>query len=402
MIHGRSHPAPKPEVILQLQSLRLTGFKTFASPTLIEFVNGITAVVGSNGSGKSNIVDGLKWVLGEQSLRDLRSRRAEDVIFAGSQARKPASMAEVVLTFGNDGGWLPIDASEVEVGRRLYRSAEGEYLINKERVRLRDVHDLVREGGLDSSGHTIVGQGMVDAVLSLRGIERRGYIASVAGIAPYEARRTEALHRLDQTRQNMVSAQIVLEEIEPRLRLLRRQANLAENAAVARSQLRDALTCHYRRRWNEVQGGKLGASNAFQIASREADALRQRLEVLGGTGTSEAPGDRCDPSGTSDPPRSLHGGGLCAEASDGHARSGRNHPDPVGQRTRADGAASRGNGSFEPGTTNPRRCHVTAGVASGPQIGATGFSPGSCRATRSPRYASSGGSGPEECRHRST
>lgn len=253
--------------------MRLAGFKTFVSPTLLEFAEGVTAVVGANGSGKSNIVDALKWVLGEQSMRDLRSRRNEDVIFSGAQTRRPASMAEVSLTLGNEGGWLPVDGSEVELIRRLYRSGESEYLMNTRRVRLRDILNVVRGGGLGAGGHTIVGQGMVDAVLSLRGVERRGYIASVAGVAPYEARRAEALNRLEQTRRDMASARVVYEEMEPRLRLLRRQANLAENALAARQELGEALQWSYARQWH-------GATADRESAGAQLSVWRERLQSL--------------------------------------------------------------------------------------------------------------------------
>jgi chromosome segregation protein len=236
--------------------------------------------VGSNGSGKSNIVDALKWALGEQSMRDLRSRRSEDVIFSGSQTRKQASMAEVSLTFGNETGWLPIDAPEVELVRRIYRSAEAEYIINGQRVRLRDVLDVVRQGGLDSGGHLIVSQGMVDSVLSLRGIERRAYLAAVAGVAPYEARRDEALHRLAQTRQNMASAQIVYEEIEPRLRLLKRQANLADNAMAAKEELLHALRGQYQLHWTVLSAEHAAATFNLTAASKETGELRTVVEQL--------------------------------------------------------------------------------------------------------------------------
>jgi chromosome segregation protein len=265
---------------LQLQSLHLTGFKTFASPTLIEFAEGITAVVGANGSGKSNLVDALRWALGEQSMRDLRGRRAEDVIFSGSQSRKPSAMAEVRLTFGNETGWFPIDSSEVELTRRLYRSSEGEYLLNGDRVRLRDVADVVREGGLAAGGHTVVGQGMVDGVLSLRGVERRGFIAAVAGVTPYEARRNEALQKLAQTRQNVAGAQIVYDEISPRLRLLRRQANLAQGALAARAELDSALRWHYHRQWTRLRIDQLEAESALGQREHTVRSLRTEIEAL--------------------------------------------------------------------------------------------------------------------------
>jgi chromosome segregation protein len=213
-------------------------------------------------------------------MRDLRSRKAEDVIFSGSPKRKPASLAEVILRFNNETGWLPVESSEVELTRRLYRSAESEYVLNGQRVRLRDIVDVVREGGLDAGGHTIVGQGMVDSVLSLRGVERRGFIAAVAGIAPYEARRNEAISRLGQTRDNVTRAQIVYDEMQPRLRLLRRQANVTRNALTARTELASALQWHYQRVWSDVQGVTAACEQALAEGDQSVHTLRRQINIL--------------------------------------------------------------------------------------------------------------------------
>jgi len=138
--------------VSRLRELRLHGFKTFADPTTFVFERGVNAVIGPNGSGKSNMADAVRWVLGEQSNRSLRTRRADDVIFAGSQSRKPQGMAEAILTLDNHDRWLPIDFAEVTVGRRAYRSGDSEYLLNGVRVRLRDITELLGEGRLESSG----------------------------------------------------------------------------------------------------------------------------------------------------------------------------------------------------------------------------------------------------------
>src|SRR5437763_1076908 len=153
---------------VRLRRLELHGFKTFAARATLEFAPGITAVVGPNGSGKSNVADGVRWVLGEQSLRLLRGRKLEDVIFAGGAGRAPLGMAEVHLTLENAGGTLPIDFAEVEIGRRAYRSGESEYYLNRGRVRLRDVVDVLSRAGIGQNGHSVIGQGMVDLALSLR------------------------------------------------------------------------------------------------------------------------------------------------------------------------------------------------------------------------------------------
>ena len=164
-----------------------------------------------------------------------------------------------------------------ELTRRLYRSSEGEYLINSTRTRLRDLVDLVREGGLTADGHIIVGQGLVDEVLSLKGSERRAYVGAVAGVAPYEARRAESLRRLEQTRENLAAAQIILSELEPRLRLLRRQANIAQNAMSAKADLAQALTWHYAREWSRLN--TLRKTAVDSLASCEAEVSQTREAV---------------------------------------------------------------------------------------------------------------------------
>jgi chromosome segregation protein len=157
----------------RLKSLELQGYKTFASKNSFAFAPTITAVVGPNGSGKSNIADALRWVLGEQSFSLLRGKRTEDMIFSGSKTRPRASMATATVTFDNSDGWLPIDFSEVTVSRRAYRDGQNEYLLNGQKVRLRDVNELLSKCGLSQRTYTIIGQGLVDAALSLRADERR-------------------------------------------------------------------------------------------------------------------------------------------------------------------------------------------------------------------------------------
>jgi len=158
---------------MRLKHLQLHGYKTFATKTEFLFPSGITAIIGPNGSGKSNIADAVRWALGEQSFTTLRGKRTEDMIFAGSQSRPRAGMAEVILTLDNSEGWLPVDFSEVTIGRRAYRDRQNEYRLNGNRVRLRDVLELLSQSGLSRRTYTIIGQGVVDAVLSLRAEERR-------------------------------------------------------------------------------------------------------------------------------------------------------------------------------------------------------------------------------------
>ena len=181
---------------MRLKRLVLQGYKTFATKTEFVFDEGITAVVGPNGSGKSNIADAVRWVLGEQSYSTLRGKRTEDMIFAGSRSRPRAGMAQAILTLDNSDGWLPIDYTEVEIGRRAYRSGENEYLLNGQKVRLRDITELLASSGLAERTYTMIGQGLIDQALSLRADERRALFEEAAGISRYKMKRAETLRRL--------------------------------------------------------------------------------------------------------------------------------------------------------------------------------------------------------------
>ena len=208
----------------RLRELRLHGFKTFADATRFVFEPGVNAVIGPNGSGKSNMADAVRWVLGEQSNRSLRTRRADDVIFAGSQHRKPLGMAEAVLTLENADGWLPLDFAEVTIGRRAYRSGESEYLINGARARLRDVVELLGSGRLGANELVVVGQGTVDAALSLRPEERRQLFEEAAGVKNLQVRKNEALSRLARAGDNLTRVRDVIGELKPQVRRLALQA----------------------------------------------------------------------------------------------------------------------------------------------------------------------------------
>ena len=180
---------------MRIKSLQLHGFKSFVDRTVFSFDDGMTCVVGPNGCGKSNVVDAIKWVMGEQSARKLRGKGMDDVIFAGSENRPPIGMAEVCLTFDNSSGQAPAAYaaySEIEISRRLYRSGESEYLMNKQPARLKDVHDFFRDTGIGLRGYTIVEQGKVAEIVSSKPEDRRGLIEEAAGIGKYKARRKEA------------------------------------------------------------------------------------------------------------------------------------------------------------------------------------------------------------------
>ncbi len=224
---------------MKFKSIRLQGFKSFPEKTEIEFHQGITSVVGPNGSGKSNITDALRWVLGEQSVKTLRGAKMEDVIFNGTESRRPLGFAEVVLTLDNEDGQLDIPYSEVEVRRRLYRSGESEYAINGHRCRLKDIVELFMDSGIGRDGYSMVGQGRIDEVLSPRSEDRRQMFDEAAGISRYRARKEEADRKLLRTEQNLQRVQDIQREIETRLKPLERQAEAARRALELKTELRE-------------------------------------------------------------------------------------------------------------------------------------------------------------------
>jgi chromosome segregation protein len=232
---------------MRLKSLKVFGFKTFAEATTLEFTPGTTAVVGPNGSGKSNLVDAIRWVLGEQSSRSLRSQKMEDVIFAGNTSRKPLGMAEVSLTFDNSDRSLPLDFAEVQITRRAYRAGESEFYINREQVRLRDVHELLMGTGLGPGSYAIVSQGQIDAILSSKPAERRALFEETAGIGKFLARKHEALRRLEATEQNAIRVNDLIAELERRVPELDAQVRRAKRYRKVTARVRDLEILSYLR-----------------------------------------------------------------------------------------------------------------------------------------------------------
>ena len=212
-----------------LKALELHGFKSFADKTRFEFPAGITVIVGPNGSGKSNIVDCIKWVLGEQSAKSLRGKDMADIIFKGSgtSGRKPMNTAEATLVLDNSDKRLPIDAPEVHITRRVYRSGEGEYLINRQPTRLKDIRDLFRGTGVGGDAYSLIEQGKVDKLLQASAKDRRAIFEEAAGISRFKAKKVEAQRRLERVEQNMLRLSDIVEEVENRLKTVRAQATKA-------------------------------------------------------------------------------------------------------------------------------------------------------------------------------
>ncbi len=253
---------------MRLKHLHLQGYKTFANKTEFLFPTGITAIVGPNGSGKSNIADAIRWVLGEQSYGSLRAKRTEDMIFSGSESRPRAGMAEANITLDNSDGWLPIEFSEVTIGRRAYRDGQNEYLLNGNKVLLRDIKQLLSQSGLSRRTYTVIGQGLVDAALSLRAEERRELFEEAAGISHYQAKRANALGKLEETEHNLERVHDILGEIKPRLNRLQRQAERTREHLEISQHLEKQLHTWYGYRWGQ-------ALSALDAAQQHVEGRRQ-------------------------------------------------------------------------------------------------------------------------------
>lgn len=212
---------------MRLKEIELKGFKSFSNKTKIEFKNGITAVVGPNGSGKSNISDAVRWVLGEQSIKTLRGNKMEDVIFAGTDNKKPLGFAEVTITFDNKSGLIPIEYEEVAITRRVFRSGESEYFLNKNSCRLKDIRELLMDTGIGKEGYSIIGQGRIGEILSNNPADRRGIFEEAAGIIKYKSKKDESVKKLIKTDENLVRINDLLSELEQQEGSLKRQADKA-------------------------------------------------------------------------------------------------------------------------------------------------------------------------------
>jgi len=233
--------------------MELQGYKTFANRTMFEFPEAITAIVGPNGSGKSNVSDAIRWVLGEQSFSLLRARKTDDMIFAGSEQKTRAGMATATIVFDNQDNWLPIDFTDVAISRRAYRDGQNEYFLNGQKVRLKEISELLAQSGLAERTYTIVGQGAVDSALSLKPDERRRFFEEAAGIGLFRSRREEAIQRLDTTRRNLDRLLDIVGELEPRMLSLEKQAKRAQEYERVKADLQLLLREWYGFHWHKHQ-----------------------------------------------------------------------------------------------------------------------------------------------------
>src|SRR5438876_11391281 len=264
---------------MRLDSITLHGFKSFGERTELRILPGVSCIVGPNGCGKSNISDAVRWALGEQSAKLLRGQRMDDVIFYGSASRKPVGLAEVELRFSND-GVLAVPWSEIAVARRLYRTGESEYLLNKQPTRLRDILDLFAGTGANPRAYSVMDQDKLNHVLTAKPHERRVFIEEAAGIARYKQQRNETQGKLDATRQNLVRVRDVMDEVKRQLSSLERQAKKARQYKALQTTKRDlalaVLAAEYMAR---VAEGERLAGELTRLRDQE-QALRTRSAQL--------------------------------------------------------------------------------------------------------------------------
>lgn len=289
---------------MYLKSLTLHGFKSFAQRIELLFPRGVTAIVGPNGSGKSNVSDAIRWVLGEQNIRSLRGSALQDVIFAGTDSRKPLGMAEVSITLDNSDFTLPLEYAEITITRRTYRSGESEFLINRTPCRLKDIQELLMDSGLGRNSMSVIGQGEVDAILSVRPEERRALIEEVAGITRYRTKRQAALERLSETEANLLRLNDIIAEVERGLHPLEKEAERARQyreLSVRLAELERRLLLHEwavrkdactqwearrdaaRKAWLAAKESLEDVQTARQKALGEAAALQGALDEFQGT-----------------------------------------------------------------------------------------------------------------------
>lgn len=270
-----------------LTKLELYGFKSFANRVEIGFDKGVTAIIGPNGSGKSNIAESIRWVLGEQSAKSLRGAKMEDVIFSGTQIKRQMAYCEVQLTLDNSDRLLPVDYSEVQITRRVYRSGEGEYFINRTPCRLRDIVDLLRDTGIGREGYSIIGQGRIDDILSTKSEDRRAVFEEAAGISKYRARKEEAERKLASTRANLVRIGDIVDELSGRLQPLFEQSEVAKQYLKLREELKGIELNAFLHQYDRAKARILAQSEAIADLSKREEGLLAKAAELSAAAAAE-------------------------------------------------------------------------------------------------------------------
>lgn len=274
---------------MYLKSIEVQGFKSFANKIVFKFTNGITGIVGPNGSGKSNVADAVRWVLGEQRIKQLRGASMQDVIFSGTQMRKPVGSAYVAITLDNSDHSLAIDYDEVTVARRIYRSGESEYLINGTVCRLKDVNELFYDTGIGKEGYSIIGQGQIDKILSSKPEDRRELFDEAAGIVKYKRRKVEATRKLEAERQNLVRVSDILAELEKQIGPLEKQSEKAKVYLKHKEELKTLdvnvfllESKRVREQLEELDKKAIIAENDYNIANEANDKLKAEYDEIEG------------------------------------------------------------------------------------------------------------------------
>ena len=264
---------------MYLKALEIQGFKSFPDKTVLNFGEDITAIVGPNGSGKSNISDAIRWVMGEQNSRQLRGAKMEDVIFGGTEKRSQMGFAQVTLVIDNTEHIFPRDEAEVAVTRRYYRSGESEYYINKQSVRLKDVNELFMDTGMGREGYSIIGQGKIDEILSVKSGERREVFEEAAGISKYRHRKEEAERKLERTQENLVRIDDKIAELELQVEPLRKQAEVAKRYLVLRDELRVLEISVWLEQLQDLKTAKFKLQTDVETARADKERAEAALEA---------------------------------------------------------------------------------------------------------------------------
>jgi len=256
-----------------LEKLEIQGFKSFANKNLLVFPGmldksrrGITAIVGPNGSGKSNVVDSVRWALGEQSMKTLRGKKSEDIIFSGSDKKSRLGMAEVSLHLNNEDRQAPLDYSQIILTRRLYRDGNSEYLINSSRVRLLDIQILLAKTNFGQKTYSVIGQGMVEGFLNTSLAERKEFFDEATGVKQFQIKRDDSLNKLSNSYANLNQAKMLLSEIEPRLKSLTRQVNKLKKRDELASELKEVQLNYYGKLWQEINDKFSQANKKILVA----------------------------------------------------------------------------------------------------------------------------------------
>ncbi len=263
---------------MYLKSIEVQGFKSFANKIVFDFHNGITGIVGPNGSGKSNVADAVRWVLGEQRVKQLRGGSMQDVIFSGTENRKALSYAYVAITLDNAGHQLPVSYEEVTVARRLYRSGESEYLINGTACRLKDVQEMFYDTGIGKEGYSIIGQGQIDQILSTKPEESRELFDEATGIVKFKKRKKTAEKKLEDEKQNLLRINDILSELEKQLGPLERQAEKAKDYLKKRESLKEIEIHIFLMEMEQIKEELQKLADSRKITQEEMDETSKAFE----------------------------------------------------------------------------------------------------------------------------